>query len=138
MKTVRKIALGVAASVAAVGLGLAAAYAHPGEGYGPHGGGYGMGMGGMGPMMRDGNSGGFGGGHMGGQMGGQMAAQLLTLEERQAFAEKMRNAKTPEERQTLAAEHRAEIEKRAQEKGITLPEGHSGPRFGPNFGGHMR
>ena len=41
----------------------------------------------------------------------------------------MRSAKTAEERQKLAEANRAEIEKRAKEKGITLPEAH-----GP--GGH--
>jgi hypothetical protein len=61
--------------------------------------------------------------------------QLLTPEERSAFQEKMRNAKTPEERQTIAEANRAEIEKRAKDKGITLPEAH-GPRagFGPHSG----
>jgi hypothetical protein len=59
--------------------------------------------------------------------------QLTTPEERTALIEKMRNAKTPEERQQIAAENHAEMEKRAKEKGITLPE--FGPRggFGPGF-----
>ena len=42
----------------------------------------------------------------------------------------MRNAATPEERQKIAEAIHAEMQKRAQEKGITLPE-HRGPR------GHM-
>jgi len=109
----------VAATVAAaLGLGLAAAaFAHPGA----------MG-GGMGPaMMR----GGFAG-----PMAGQ---QLMTQEERTALQEKMRNAKTAEERQKLAEATRAEMQKRATEKGITLPEPH-GPRsgFGPGFMGPSR
>jgi hypothetical protein len=128
MRQSRRIALGAIASAIALGLGLAAAVdAHPGAGFGPQGGlGFGpamrgMGMG-MGPMMR----GGFG--------GPAAAQQLVTPEEQQAFIEKMRNAKTPEERQKLAELNRAEIEKRAKEKGITLPEPH-GPRagFGPHF-----
>ena len=130
MRQSRRIALGAIASAIALGLGLAAAVdAHPGAGFGPQGGlgfgpamrGMGMGMG-MGPMMR----GGFG--------GPAAAQQLVTPEERQAFIEKMRNAKSPEERQKLAELNRAEIEKRAKEKGITLPEPH-GPRagFGPHF-----
>jgi hypothetical protein len=41
----------------------------------------------------------------------------------------MRNAKTPEERQKLAEATHAEMEKRAKERGIALPEGH-GPRGG--------
>ena len=54
--------------------------------------------------------------------------QLMTPEERSALVEKMRNAKTPDERQKLATENRAEMEKRAKEKGITLP-----PARGPHF-----
>ena len=122
MKRSYKIAAGI---VAAAGLGLAAASlsAHPGEmGMGP-GMGHGM-MGGMGPGMTQ--HGGFGGPGMG--------QQLMTPEERAALQEKMLSAKTPEERQKLAEATRAEMEKRAKEKGITLPE-HRGPHagFGPNF-----
>jgi hypothetical protein len=138
MKQFRTIAVGAVASAVALGLGLAvaAAYAHPGAGIGPQGdapGGsragsmQGMGMGS--PMMH--------GGH-----GGSLAAQqLLTPEERQAFIEKMRSAKTAEERQKLAEANRAEIEKRAKEKGITLPEAHGpGAGSGPHSGstGMMR
>jgi hypothetical protein len=122
MKQSRRIAVGAAASAAVLGLGFAvAAHAHPGfgqegaAGFGPgamHRMGPGMGP----PMMR----GGF---------GGPAAQQLLTPEERQALIDKMRNAKTPEERHKLAEDNRAEIEKRAKEKGITLP-----PAFGPHAG----
>lgn len=61
--------------------------------------------------------------------------QLMTPEERSAMIEKMRNAKTPEERQKIAAENRAEMEKRAKDKGITLPPARN-PYFmpGPNPG----
>lgn len=55
--------------------------------------------------------------------------QLMTPEERTALQEKMRTANTPEERQKIAEATRTEMHKRAQEKGITLPE-HRGPRFG--------
>jgi hypothetical protein len=48
--------------------------------------------------------------------------QIITPEERTALMEKMRNAKTPEERQQLAQATRTEMQKRATEKGITLPE----------------
>jgi hypothetical protein len=90
------------------------------------GGYYGM-MGGYGPGAMAGYAPGFG-------------AQLMTPEERAAFIEKMRNA-TPEERQKLIEANRAEMQKRAQEKGVTLGEGY-GPRrgfgpgggFGPGFG----
>jgi hypothetical protein len=117
MKRSHKIAIGVAASL---GLGLGAAslsLAHPG-GFGPGG------MAGKGPGMM-----------MHGPFAGPAAAQqLMTPEEQRALIEKMQNAKTPEERQKLAEANRAEMEKRAKEKGITLPQPH-GPRagFGPNF-----
>ena len=136
MKQFRTIAVGAAASAftAVLGLAAAAAYAHPGAGNGPQGdspGGSGAGsMHGVGsPMMH--------GGH-----GGSLAAQqFLTPEERQAFIEMMRSAKTAEERQKLAEANRAEIEKRAKEKGITLPEAHGpGAGAGPHSGspGMMR
>ena len=128
MRQSRRIALGAIASAIALGLGLAAD-AHPGAGFGPQGG-----PGGFGPAMR-GMGPGMGMPMMRGGFGGPAAAQqLVTPEERQAFIEKMRNVKTPEERQKLAELNRAEIEKRAKEKGITLPEPH-GPRagFGPHF-----
>jgi len=51
---------------------------------------------------------------------------LMTPEERTALQEKMRNAKTPEERQKLAQATRDEMQKRAKEKGTTLPQ-HGGP-----------
>jgi hypothetical protein len=108
-----------AAVAAALGIGVAAAaFAHPGA----------MG-GGMGPGM------------MHGSFAGPMAAQqLMTPEERTALQEKMRNAKTPEERQKLAEANRTEMQKRAKDKGITLPEPHGphagfGPGFGPGFEG---
>jgi hypothetical protein len=111
------------AVAAVLGLGVAAsAIAHPGE---------------MGGAMGPGAMGGMGHGGMShdamgpGAMGGQ---QLMTPEERTALMEKMRSAKTPEERQKIAAANRAEMEKRAKEKGITLPAPHGpGMGFGPGF-----
>jgi hypothetical protein len=96
---------------AALTLGVAAAaLAHPGQEQ--MGGGKGMhGKAGM---------------HQGMRGAGQ---QLMTPDERSALMEKMRDAKTPEERQKLAEANRAEMQKRAKEKGITLPE-HRGPRAG--------
>jgi hypothetical protein len=123
MKFSRKIAIGAAA---ALGLAAGVAIAHPGQmggamGHGPMGGGMGMHA-----------KGGMGHGPMGG--GPAAAQQLMTPEEQRAFIEKMQAAKTPEERQKLAEANRAEMQKRAKEKGITLPQPH-GPRagFGPNF-----
>jgi len=111
MKFSRKIAIGAAA---VLGLAAAAVIAQPGQ--------MGGAMGMHGPMA----------GMQHGPMGGQ---QLMTPEERSALQEKMRNAKTPEERQKLVEANRTEMQKRAKEKGITLPQPH-GPRagFGPHFG----
>jgi hypothetical protein len=53
--------------------------------------------------------------------------ELMTEQERQAMKEKMRAAKSPEDRQQLKTANRAEMEKRAKEKGITLPAPRSGP-----------
>jgi len=102
MKFSRKIAIGAAA---ALGLAAGVVIAHPGQ--------MGSGMGMRGPMagMQHGPMGGKGHGSMGGQ-------QLMTPEERSAFQEKMRNAKTPEERQKLAESQRAEMHKRAAERGV--------------------
>jgi len=118
MKRSHIAAAGVAA---ALSLGVAAAvFAHPGQ----------MG-GGMGPAMKAG----MGHGPMtGGPAGFAAGQQLMTPEERTALQEKMRSAKTPEERQKLAEANHAEMQKRAQEKGITLPEAHGhGAGFGPRF-----
>lgn len=135
-----------AAVAAALGLGIAAAtaYAHPGQ----MGGGMergaqgGMQHGSKGPMQhgaKEGMQHGKGGMQHGAQGGRESArghggaghgagAQLMTPEERTALREKMRSA-TPEERQQIAAATHAEMQKRAQDKGITLREGR-GPRSG--------
>lgn len=113
MNTAYRVAI-----AATLGLGLAtAAFAHPG---------------GMGGATGPGMMGGMGQGAMGpGAMGGQ---QLMTPEERTALMDKMRNAKTPEERQKIAESNRAEMEKRAKERGVTLPGPHGpGMGFGPGF-----
>ena len=99
---------------------------------------------GMGPGMRSGMGSGMGPGMMpGGQMPGQMKGpsanmsdmrQLMTDEERTAMHEKMSAAKTPEERQALRTANHAEMEKRAKEKGITLPERHQQMMSGRHCG----
>jgi hypothetical protein len=128
MKRTHKIAIGLIGSMS-LGLAVAVADAHPGR----MGGGMGPGMmGGMGPMaMR----GGMGPGAMGAGFAGPAAMQqLMTPEERTATINKMRNAATPEERQKIADATRTEMQKRAKEKGITLPEPRGpGAGFGPNF-----
>jgi len=122
MKAKTKIA---AAVIATLGLGLAAgaAQAHP-QSWG----------GAMGPGMMHRMHGGMGYGPMGyGPAAGQ---QLMTPEERTALSEKMRAAATPEERQKLFEANQAEMQKRAKEKGATLPE-QRGPGRGYGHGyGH--
>jgi len=114
MKTINKIAIGVATA-----LGLGFTFASVQAQQGPMG--YGMGSG----MMR--------GGMMQSQVMGPNAPmnimrQLMTPAERLAIMDKMAEAKTVEERQALAISTRAEMEKRAKENGITLPAGY-GPQM---------
>jgi len=120
MKPTYKLAAGVIASLG-LGIAVATAYANPGQ----MGGGMEHGKGGM----QHGAQGGMQHGGMGGGAGHGAGQQLMTPEERTALQEKMRNARTPEERQQIATATRTEMEKRAKEKGITLPE-HRGPHFG--------
>ena len=137
MKPTYKFAAGVIASLG-LGIAVATAYANPGQmggGMGPqskgdmqHGTQGGMQHGAQGGMQH-GTQGGTRHGGMGGGAEHGAGQQLMTPEERTALQEKMRNAKTPEERQQIATATRTEMEKRAKEKGITLPE-HSGPHFG--------
>jgi hypothetical protein len=129
MKRSHKIATGIALSLS---LGLAASvYAHPGQ--------MGAGPGAQGGMQhgahsghgstQHGTQGGMAHGATARGTGPQAGHALMTPEERTTLREKMRNAATPEERQQIADATRAEMQKRAQEKGITLPE-HRGPRAG--------
>ncbi len=48
--------------------------------------------------------------------------KLMTTEEREAYRERMRAAKTMEEREQIRKEHHEEMKKRAKEKGVTLPD----------------
>ena len=147
MKTINKIATAVALS-----LGLAAtAYAHPGQmgngmGSGAQQGGQHQMQGNMGQGRMQGMN--HGGKHaaMGQNQGQgcdgaktqgstpQAGQQLMTPDERTAMRDKMRNAQSPEERQQIALANHAEMQKRATEKGITLPEfrGPQGRGMGPN------
>ena len=135
------------AAVAALGLGLAiaTAFAQPGQmgsgtghemkggmQHGAQGGTQHGAQGGMQHGAQGGMQHGAKGGSQHGGMGGAghgAGQQLMTPEERTALQEKMHTAKTPEERQQIAAANRAEMQKRATEKGITLPEGR-GPSTG--------
>lgn len=116
MKQAHKYAAGVIASLG-LGLAIATAYAHPGQMDGETGHG-------MKGSMQHGVKGGMQHGGMSGGAGHGAGQQLMTPEERTALREKMRNAKSPEERQQIAAANRAEMQKRAKEKGVTLHEGH--------------
>ena len=60
--------------------------------------------------------------------------EVMTPQERQAYIDKIRAAKTPEERTKLRDEHRAEMQKRAQEKGVTLQEPQRGGKGAPRGG----
>jgi len=107
MKTVNKIVIGV---IASLGIGLTvASIAQPGP------------MHSMGRMhshahMMDQNS------NM------RIMRDLMTPAERLTMMDRMIDANTLEERQVIMTTHHNEIEKRAKEKGITLPAGH-GPEM---------
>jgi hypothetical protein len=53
--------------------------------------------------------------------------RMMDEAERNAYREKMRNAKSADERQAIRDEHRKLMEARAKERGVTLPEPR-GPR----------
>jgi len=67
-------------------------------------------------------------------------SQLMTQQERDAYRNKMRSAKTYEEQQRIRNEHHEQMKVRAKERGVTLPDappaGH-GPGMGPGPGGGM-
>ena len=110
MKPVNKIAMGIAT---VLGLGLTIASVHAQQG--TMGGGMGPGMM-QGGMMRN--------QVMGSNSNMKVMRELMTPAERLSMIDKMMDAKTLEERQAILTSVHAEIEKRAKEKGITLPAGH--------------
>lgn len=69
-------------------------------------------------------------------------SQLMTQEERDQFREKMRAAKTAEERELIRKEHHEQMKARAKERGVTLPDEppardgsmHRGGGMGPSGG----
>ena len=85
---------------------------------GPGAGGGGGGMGG-GPCMQ---GGGGGGGGMRFNQKNTPGWTLMTQEERTEMQNKMRAVKTYDECKQLQTEHRAQMEARAKEKGVTLGE----------------
>ena len=111
MKSVNKIAISIV-TVLGFSMGITAVQAQQG----PMGNGMGPGMM-RGPMMQN-------------QMMGQnsdmkVMRELITPEERLSMMDKMMDAKTPQERQAIMISIHAEMEKRAKEKGITLPTGYT-------------
>lgn len=122
MNKLNKTAIGIAISLT---LGVATAvYAQPGQMRGnmEHGAQQGQHQGMQGGMKHGEGHGKRSEAQGHGKHGSNAAQSLVTPEERTAMREKMRNAKTPEERQQIALANRAEMQKRAAEKGITLPE----------------
>ena len=71
--------------------------------------------------------------------------QLMTPQERSEYRQRMRAAKTVQEREQIRAEHHEEMQKRAEARGITLPDtppaarggGMMGPGRGMGSGGGM-
>jgi len=49
-------------------------------------------------------------------------SQMMTNQERIEYRAKMRNAKTAEEREQVRLEHHAQMQVRAKERGVTLPD----------------
>ena len=49
-------------------------------------------------------------------------SQLMTPDERQQYRQKMHSAKTPKERDELRRQHHAQMQERAKERGVSLPE----------------
>jgi hypothetical protein len=65
-------------------------------------------------------------------------SQLMTQQERDAHRNKMRAAKTYEEQQRIRNEHHKQMQVRAKERGVTLPDAppaNRGPGMGPGPGG---
>ena len=116
MKNMNKIAISVLTTLG-LGMPISSVYAQQGP------------MGGMGPM---GN--GMGPGMMRGEMmqsqmmetNSNMKAmrELMTPEERLSMMDKMMDAKSLQERRAIMTATHVEMQKRAKEKGITLPAVH--------------
>ncbi len=69
-------------------------------------------------------------------------SQLMTPQERASYQKRMQSAKTAQEREQIRAEHHKQMQARAKERGMTLPEeppargGGMGPGMGgPGMGG---
>ncbi len=70
-------------------------------------------------------------------------SQLMTAEERNEYRNRMRAAKTAQEREQIRKEHHERMKMRAKEKGVTIPDEPPergkgmGPRDGMGPGGGM-
>jgi len=67
-------------------------------------------------------------------------SQLMTQQERDAHRNQMRSAKTYEEQQRIRNEHHKQMQVRAKERGVTIPDAppmNRGPGMGPGGGGGM-
>lgn len=67
-------------------------------------------------------------------------SQMMTVQERNEYRNKMRATKTAEERERIRAEHHEQMKVRAKERGVTLPDAPPagrGPGTGPGPGGGM-
>lgn len=68
-------------------------------------------------------------------------SQMMTQQERSEYQAKMRAAKTAEEREQIRQQHHEEMQARAKERGMTLPDEPPargmgpGGRMGPGGGG---
>lgn len=80
----------------------------------------------------------------GGPGGGRMmdapiyGRQLMTEQERNAYRERMRNAKSAAERERIRRENHDRMQARARERGVTLPDeppADRGPGMGRGMGG---
>jgi hypothetical protein len=63
--------------------------------------------------------------------------RMMTDQERNEYREKMRNARSPEERQAVRDEHHKAMQARAKERGVTLPDQPRGPGAGMGPGRGM-
>lgn len=82
-------------------------------------------------------------------MGQIYGSQLMTQQEQMRYREQMRNAKTAQEREQIRARHHAEMQARARQRGVTLPDeapvdrgsgmghGMGGAGMGRSMGGGM-
>ncbi len=64
-------------------------------------------------------------------------SRLMTEEERTQYRDRMRAAKTAEEREQIRREHHQKMKERARERGVTLPDepGPKGKGYGHGPGG---